>query len=222
MAEGTIVVCDALRAVADALAAYLRGEGLTVVATVSGSEELLAAVAEHRPEVVLVDVAVFRSHPGRLIRSLARVGDAKVLILGPTTAVDEAVEAMQDGVQGWILTESSSTEMVRAIRGALVGEYWVSFELVTEVLRTYTLSDLRGEGPESTDSDVRVAALGEREKLVLECLVEGLDRRAIARRMAVSEHTVRTHVRRILKKLDAHSMLEAAAIGRQAGLGGGT
>ena len=222
MAEGTIVVCDALCAVADALAAYLRGEGLTVVATVSGSEELLAAVAEHRPELVLVDVAVFRSHPGRLLRALARVGDAKVLILGPATAVDEAAEAVQDGVQGWILADASSSEMVKAIRGALVGEYWVPIELMAEVLRSHTLSDLRGEAQEDMDPDMRVAALGEREKLVLECLVEGLDRRAIARRMAVSEHTVRTHVRRILKKLDAHSMLEAAAIGRQAGLGGGT
>ncbi|WP_194915088.1 LuxR C-terminal-related transcriptional regulator [Catenulispora rubra] len=222
MAEGTIVVCDALCAVADALAAHLRGEGLEVVATVSGSEELLAAVAEHRPEVVLVDVAVFRSHPGRLLRALARVGDAKVLILGPATAVDEAAEAVQDGVQGWILADASSAEMVKAVRGALVGEYWMPMELMAAVLRSYTIADLRGEGQEGADSDTRVAALGVREKLVLECLVEGLDRRAIAKRMAVSEHTVRTHVRRILKKLDAHSMLEAAAIARQAGLGGGT
>jgi two-component system nitrate/nitrite response regulator NarL len=222
MAEGTIVVCDALCAVADALAAYLRGEGLSVVATVSGAEELLAVVAEHRPDLVLLDVAVFRSHPGRLLPALARAGDAKVLILGPATAVDEAAEAVQDGVQGWILTDASSAEMAKAIRGALVGEYWVPMELMAAVLRSHTLSDLRGEGQESMGSDLRVAALGVREKLVLEYLVEGLDRRAIAKRMVVSEHTVRTHVRRILKKLGAHSMLEAAAIGRQAGLGGGT
>lgn len=233
MSDGTIVVCDALCAVADALAAYLREDGLDVVATACGAEELLTAVAEYRPAVVLVDVAVCRSHPGRLVKALSCAGDAgdagdaanavggvKVVILGPITAVDEAVEALQDGVQGWVSTSASGREMTKTVDAVLRGEFWMPMEMMAGILRSYTPAEIFGARQGSTDSELRVAALGTRERLVLECLVEGLDRRRIAKRLFISEHTVRTHVRRILAKLDAHSMLEAAAIGRQAGLGG--
>jgi DNA-binding NarL/FixJ family response regulator len=229
MAEGTIVVCDALRAVAESLAAYLERDGLVVVATVSGAEELLDAVAVHQPALVLLDVTVSRRYPGRLVTALSRTGDARVLMLGPVTASDDAVEALRDGVQGWLPDRASGLEMAEAVRAVLRGEFWMPPELVVSALRSSAgdvgdLRDLGGLGDVtdrgSTTADSRIAALGDRERAVLECLVEGLDRRGIAVRLQISENTVKTHIGRILSKLDAHSMLEAAAIGRQAGLGG--
>lgn len=211
MADGTIVVCDALRAVAEALAAYAEREGMTVVATVCDAEDLLDAVAVHQPAVVLLDVAVSRRHPGRLVAALSRTGDARVLMLGPVTASDDAVDALRDGVQGWVPDGASGAEMAEAIRAVLRGESWLPPELVVGALRTSVAPDPAADSP--------IAALGDRERAVLECLVAGLDRRGIAVRLQISENTVKTHIGRILGKLGAHSMLEAAAIGRQAGLG---
>lgn len=211
MADGTIVVCDALRAVAEALAAYAEREGMTVVATVCDAEDLLDAVAVHQPAVVLLDVAVSRRHPGRLVAALSRTGDARVLMLGPVTASDDAVDALRDGVQGWVPDGASGAEMAEAIRAVLRGESWLPPELVVGALRTSVVPDPAADSP--------IAALGDRERAVLECLVAGLDRRGIAVRLQISENTVKTHIGRILGKLGAHSMLEAAAIGRQAGLG---
>lgn len=214
MAEGTIVVCDALRAVAESLAAYLQGEGHSVVATASGAEELLDAVAVHQPALVLLDVAVSRRYPGRLVAALARTGDARVLMLGPVAASDDAVQALRDGVQGWLPDGASGQEMAEAVRAVLRGEFLMPPELVVGALRSSVVE----RGSQTAASPI--AALGDRERAVLACLVEGLDRRGIAVRLQISENTVKTHIGRILGKLDAHSMLEAAAIGRQAGLGG--
>lgn len=65
-----------------------------------------------------------------------------------------------------------------------------------------------------------LARLSERERLVLSCLVGGMHRREIAAKLGIAETTARTHISRILSKLDAHSMIEAAALGRRAGLPG--
>ncbi|WP_194894038.1 response regulator transcription factor [Catenulispora pinisilvae] len=226
MADGTIVVCDALRAVAESLAAYLERDGLVVVATVSEAEELLDAVAVHQPALVLLDVTVSRRYPGRLVAALARTGDAKVLMLGPVTASDDAVDALRDGVQGWVPDRASGAEMADAVCAVLRGEFRMPPELVVGALRSTAGADPAGAaaaqrsgGRGSTAADARIAALGDRERAVLECLVEGLDRRGIAVRLQISENTVKTHIGRILGKLGAHSRLEAAAIGRRAGLG---
>lgn len=144
-------------------------------------------------------------------------GDARVLMLGPVAASDDAVEALRDGVQGWVPDHASGEEMAEAVRALLRGEFWMPPEMMLSALSTSAAT--RGSTG-STSSDSRIAALGDRERAVLECLVAGLDRRGIAVRLQISENTVKTHIGRILGKLDAHSMLEAAAIGRQAGLGG--
>ncbi|WP_344657720.1 response regulator transcription factor [Catenulispora subtropica] len=221
MADGTIVVCDGLRAVGESLAAYLVRDGLTVAAVVVTAEQLLDAVAGHQPALVLLDVAVARRYPGRLVAALARTGDAKVLMLGPLTAAGDAAEALRDGLQGWVSDRASGAEMLDAVHAVLRGEFQVPPELVVGALRSTagSLALLAQPGDRgSACGDPRIAALGDRERTVLVCLVEGMDRRGIATRLRISENTVKTHIGRILVKLGAHSMLEAAAIGRAAGL----
>jgi DNA-binding NarL/FixJ family response regulator len=182
----------------------------------------------HQPALVLLDVAVSRRYPGRLVAALARTGEAKVLMLGPVAASDDAVDALRDGVQGWVPDRASGEELSDAVRAVLRGEFRMPPELVVGALRSSAGADLGGAGTaqrggaqgSTAADDPRIAALGDRERTVLECLVAGLDRRGIAARLQISENTVKTHIGRILGKLGAHSMLEAAAIGRRAGLGG--
>ncbi|GAA2029582.1 response regulator transcription factor [Catenulispora yoronensis] len=254
MADGTIVVCDALRAVGESLAAYLARDGLTVAAVVAAAEELLDAVAEYQPTLVLLDVAVARRYPGRLLAALNRTGSASVLMLGPVTATADAAEALRDGLQGWVPHRASGDELLEAVHAVRRGEFHMPPELVVGALRSTAMrsTTMRGTSMRgtpmhgtatSTDSarrdgsgatparfgdadgataDARIAALaalGDRERTVLACLVEGMDRRGIAVRLRISENTVKTHIGRILAKLGAHSMLEAAAIARAAGLG---
>jgi len=75
-----------------------------------------------------------------------------------------------------------------------------------------------GGGKDPGRASTLLARLSERERLVLSCLVGGMHRRDIAARLGIAETTARTHISRILSKLDAHSMIEAAALGRRAGL----
>jgi DNA-binding NarL/FixJ family response regulator len=126
------------------------------------------------------------------------------------------VEALRDGVQGWVPDQASGEELSEAVRAVLRAEFWMPPEMM--VIALSSSAGVQGS-IESASADSRIASLGDRERAVLECLVAGLDRRGIAVRLQISENTVKTHIGRILGKLDAHSMLEAAAIGRQAGLG---
>jgi DNA-binding NarL/FixJ family response regulator len=73
-------------------------------------------------------------------------------------------------------------------------------------------------GVDAGGAGALLARLSERERLVLSCLVGGMHRRDIAARLGIAETTARTHISRILTKLGAHSMIEAAALGRRAGL----
>lgn len=220
MADGTIVVCDALRAVGESLAAYLARDGLAVAAVAGAAEELLDAVAVHQPALVVLDVAVARGYPGRLVAALARTGDARVLMLGPASAAEDAVEALRDGVHGWVPHIASGAELLAAVHAVQCGEFHMPPELVAGALRSTIDGDQASARPgePGTDADPRIAALGDRERTVLACLVRGMDRRGIASRLQISENTVKTHIGRILAKLGAHSMLEAAAIARAAGL----
>lgn len=222
MGEGTVVVCDALRAVAEALSGCLAADTeLIVVATVTSAEELLEAVAMRRPGLALVGAEVARGREPSLAADVRQTWPGcRILMTGPVTASDEAAAALRDGVMGWLPDESTAPEMVEAARGVLRGEYRLPPSLLADVLQTFARQDFSQAEDAVVGGDPRLAALGDRELTVLACLVSGLERREIAVRLGIAENTVRTHVGRILGKLGAHSMLEAAAIGRRAGLAG--
>jgi DNA-binding NarL/FixJ family response regulator len=98
-----------------------------------------------------------------------------------------------------------------AIRGAPHGHSWFPPAMLGRMLPL-----LARNGAADRD-DEPLAALTDRERQVLECMVDGLDRRAIAARLCLSVNTVRTHVQAVLAKLQVHSSLEAVALALAAG-----
>lgn len=108
------------------------------------------------------------------------------------------------------------------IRGVLRDETHLPPALLTAVLR-----ELTAARKHRTDSERLVDSLTPRELEVLRCMVAGLGRKAVAERLFLSPHTVRTHMQNVLGKLGVHSTLAAVALARRAGvgpvdLGGGT
>ncbi len=108
---------------------------------------------------------------------------------------------------------SPPQDFLEALRGAVHGETWISPRLLTGVFR-----ELMVETPPPRPEEQRITTLSRRERDVLGYLVAGMTRTDIADELLLSVNTVRSHVQRMLTKLDVHSALEAAALGRRAGI----
>lgn len=220
-AAATVLVCDRLRAVAESLAGYLdSAPGLAAPLVATTSTELLALLEARRPDLVVLDSAVRPDGPAAAGESLVAVvrrrhPATRVLMIGSTREPGAVAQALREGALGWLTVDCPAPQLTEAAFGVLRGEYRIAPGLLAAALH---VGGRAAEGRDVGRAGVLLARLSERERLVLSCLVGGMHRREIAARLGIAETTARTHIGRILAKLDAHSMIEAAALGRRAGL----
>ncbi|MER7998058.1 response regulator transcription factor [Streptomyces sp. NPDC095613] len=125
-----------------------------------------------------------------------------------------AALALQAGASGWVAKDCSLQRLLTVVRGVLRDETHLPPALLTGVLR-----ELTAARKHRTDSERLVESLTPREREVLRCMVAGLGRKAVAERLFLSPHTVRTHMQNVLGKLGVHSTLAAVALARRAGVG---
>lgn len=125
-----------------------------------------------------------------------------------------AAAALQAGAGGWVAKDCSLSRLLQVIRGVLKDETHLPPALLTGVLRELTASRKH-----RSESERLVESLTPRELEVLRCMVAGLGRKAVAERLFLSPHTVRTHMQNVLGKLGVHSTLAAVALARRAGIG---
>ncbi|MFG3225839.1 LuxR C-terminal-related transcriptional regulator [Kitasatospora sp. NPDC048194] len=143
-----------------------------------------------------------RAHPGLRVVVLAAADDPR-----------RAARALHAGATGWVAKESSLARLLAVVRGVLRDETHVPPALLTGVIRELTTARR-----DRTESERLVDALTPREKQILRCMVAGLGRQAVAERLYLSPHTVRTHMQNVLGKLGVHSTLAAVAVARRAGI----
>lgn len=125
-----------------------------------------------------------------------------------------AARAIQAGASGWVAKDCSLSRLLAVVRGVLRDETHLPPALLTGVLRELTAARRH-----RTESERLVESLTPREQEVLRCMVAGLGRKAVAERLFLSPHTVRTHMQNVLGKLGVHSTLAAVALARRAGVG---
>lgn len=234
-----ILVVDDHRIFAEALATALAAEPdveVTAVGAAPAAERALErAAAEGRAfQVMLVDADLVGCGPhtngvAQLVRPAAPPRtDGIALVARARTAHPElravvlssydeprrAVRALQAGAGGWVAKESSLGRLMAVVRGVLRDETHVPPALLTGVIR-----ELTAARRDRTESERLVESLTPREKQVLRCMVAGMGRQAVADRLYLSPHTVRTHMQNVLGKLGVHSTLAAVALARRAGVG---
>lgn len=144
-----------------------------------------------------------------LTESLARDGKPLVL-LGDAPPPTDLTHLVRAGLRGFLLADAGTQEAFAALRAAAHGL------LVVDPLLARAVPGL--SGPEVFDDASIDSTLTEREAEVLQLLALGLPNKAIARRLGVSEHTVKFHVGSILAKLDAGSRTEAVTRAARRGL----
>ncbi|MEM9036243.1 MAG: response regulator transcription factor [Actinomycetota bacterium] len=205
----SVMIIDDHAVFAESLAAALnRQSDIEVVATSSGDDKVLDVTAEHQPDVILLDYRLPGQDGLRLASDLKTAApETKLVVL--TAIVDErvALDAVEAGCVGFITKDRGLEDVVRSIRSVHDGEVMVSPDMLALIL------------PRLRDGDSEAAPqLTRREHEVLELVAEGCSNQAIADRLTLSLHTVRNHVQNILRKLDAHSKLEAVAIATRQGI----
>ncbi len=137
----------------------------------------------------------------------------RTVVLAERDDAVRAAAALQAGACGWVAKDSSLSRLLHVVRGVLKGETHLPALLLTGVLEELTASRKH-----RSESERLVQALTPREYEVLRCMVAGLGRKAVAERLYLSPHTVRTHMQNVLGKLGVHSTLAAVAMARRAGV----
>jgi len=198
----------------DALATLLAGNDFDVVGQASDGQEAIDVAAKLRPQLVLLDLSM----PGldglsALPGLRAAVPDAEVIVLTASGTEENLLAAIRAGAAGYLLKSEPPDKIVAFLRGVVRGEAALSGEVARSLLDQVREGGYRNGG---VPDDI-AGALSAREVEVLLLLDEHLGTDDIAKRLFISEHTVRSHVKSLLHKLNVSSRreaLEALAVAR--------
>jgi len=201
-----VVVADDHPVVRDGLRGMLAGQpDLEVVGEAGDGAQALAEVARHLPDVVLMDLRM----PGMdgvaaTARLRQRYPQVRVLVLTTYDADHDIVRAVEAGAVGVLLKDAPREELFRAVRAAARGE-----AVLAPAITARLLGRLRSPGPQAPT---------ERELEVLALVARGLTNRAVGRRLAISEATVKTHLVHVFAKLGVADRTAAVTAALERGL----
>lgn len=209
-----VVVVDDHPVFRQGLLTLLEDLGVDVVAEAADGESGVAAVAEHRPDVVLMDLQMPGVSGLEATRRLAtEVPEAKVLVLTMVDDDQAVFAAVQAGAMGYLLKGAGQEEISRALASVAAGQAVYGPE-VARRLRSFF-----NAGGAGAPAAVPFPSLSDREREVLELIAQGVSNGDIARRLFLGDKTVRNYVSSIFTKLDVESRPAAIVLAREAGLG---
>jgi DNA-binding NarL/FixJ family response regulator len=180
---------------------------------IDGADAVEQALRLH-PDVVVMDIRMPRLDGIEATRRLqAHASPAHVLVL-TTFDLDEYVyEALRAGASGFMLKDAPPSQLVEAVRTVAQGETLLAPAVTRRLVERY----VRRPAPDAGAQE-RLAQLTDREREVLELIARGLSNGEIAARLFLSEATVKTHVTRILSKLDLRDRVQAVVLAYEVGL----
>ncbi|WP_067692543.1 response regulator [Nocardia jejuensis] len=201
-----VLVVDDQELVRGGLRRILRRRDGFAVSECADGDEVPAAVAAGRPDVVLMDLRMKRIGGIEATRILRTIADAPPVLVLTTFDDDQLMQgALRAGAAGFILKDSPAEDLIRAVRTVAAGGSWLDPTVTPRVLSTY-----RSVRPTPTAANSRLSELTVRELEVLELIGRGRVNTEIAQSLGISEVTVKSHVGHIFGKLGLRD--RAAAI----------
>ncbi|MCP2166230.1 two component transcriptional regulator, LuxR family [Goodfellowiella coeruleoviolacea] len=186
---------------------------IEVVGEAGNGLDAVELAARIRPDVVLMDVRMPVLDGVEATRRITEAGTAKVLVMTTFDMDEYALSALRNGASGFLLKDTPPNDLVSALRSVASGDAVVSPSVTKRLLGRF----LGSAGGELRDASV-LDALTEREREVLVLIAKGLSNTEIARKLFLSEATVKTHVGRILAKLDLRDRVQAVVLAYETGL----
>ena len=203
----TVLICDDFRPVREGLRRNVAAvPGVDRVETVDNAEELLSRYPLERPDLVLMSLHLSGVGASEATRRLVREHpEANVVVMAQGDDRDSVVQAIAGGARGFLQRDVSREELCAAVAHALAG----ADLLVSGIPAPRTVRELAPEGAPD---------LTERELQVLRGMSEGKSNGEIGRELYLSEDTVKTHARRLFRKLGVNDRAQAVALGFRRGL----
>lgn len=189
--------------------------GIEVVAVAATGEEAVAAARRHRPDVVLADIQMPRLDGLDAARQILAMTPAPKVIMLTTFDLDEYLyQAMRAGASGFLVKDTPRDQLVAAVRTVAAGDALLSSSVARRLIERFVQAAPAAPGR----SSVTRPSLSPRETDVWQALARGLSNAEIAAELFVSEATVKTHVARILAKLQVRDRLQAVIAAYETGL----
>ncbi|MGW4730313.1 response regulator [Streptomyces shenzhenensis] len=210
-----VVVAEDQSAVRAGLVLILRSApDIEVVGEAADGERAVQLARELRPDLVLMDVQMPRKDGVSATREVVGERLADVLVL-TTFDLDEYVfGALRAGAAGFLLKNAEAKDLLTAVRTVARGEGTIAPAVTRRLIAEFAARPVR----ETTADPAVLDALTRREREVLSCLGEGLSNAEIAERLDMAEGTVKTHVSRLLAKLELRSRVQAAVLAQELGM----
>jgi len=187
-------------------------ESLQVIAEASNGEQGVVLAEHHDPDLILLDLNM----PGMngldtLVQLRTIELSGRIVVFSVSDHEDDVVNALKHGADGYLLKDMEPEALLKALHQAAAGQMVLS-EKLTNVL----VASLR----ESRPTEARdVEQLTRRERDILKLITLGMTNKAIARKLSITESTVKVHVKHLLKKMKLKSRVEAAVWALQNGHG---
>jgi two-component system, NarL family, response regulator LiaR len=183
----------------------LQADGITVVGEAANGREAVELAVYYRPDVVVMDYVMPELDGLEATRRLrAAAPDVRVVMLTGAADEDLGLRALALGAAGFLTKDVELDSLARALRGTLIGEAVISRRLAMALVERY-----RRERTGRTGLRPIHSALTDREWEVLDLLCSGAGTEAIASSLVLSTETVRSHLKRIYRKLGVRSRAEA-------------
>jgi DNA-binding NarL/FixJ family response regulator len=202
-----ILIADDHALFRDSLRSLLEARGLNVVGEARNGREAVEQARRLQPDIVLMDLSMPELDGLAATRLIsADQQGVKVVILTASDEDAKLFEAIKSGAQGYLLKNLESDEFFALLEGIGRGEPGLTPALARKLLLEFARPAQAAAPAQDPD------ALTEREREVLELLVEGVtSNRKLARQLGVSENTVKFHVRNILDKLHLHNRAQVVS-----------
>lgn len=195
-------------------------EDIDVIAEAADGQQALDQLRALRPDVVLMDVRMPGTDGVAATRAVteekltAQSGQPIRVIILTTYHVDDAVHAaLHAGAKGFLLKDAAPTEIVAAIRAVVAGDAWLH-PAVTAGL----IDEFAARPEQNTPTPAEMNQLTPREREVLALMARGLSNADVAAKLFISEATVKTHLARVMAKLNVREKSQAVAAAYQTGL----
>ena len=204
-----ILLADDHQLLLDGLSKILEGiPDMQLVGTTTSGQEVLELTMNLGPDVVLLDINMPGMNGVEVCKKLMkRSPDAKVIALSMYKRQSYIQRMIQFGAKGYLLKDDSSKEIEAGIRSVLQGEYYISSQLNTDLLSLLK--------PHSFSPEQEITP---REIEVLEHISKGMTNHEIAEKMYLSQHTIESHRKNILIKLDAKNTADLIRVAIEKGL----
>lgn len=214
MTSPTVLIADDQELVRSGLELVVAGRGCTIAGSVADGRQAVQAATELRPDVVLMDIRMPVMDGIAATRAIVSAGLPSRVLMLTTYDLDAYVyEALSAGAAGFLVKATPPDRLVAGIHTVAAGEALLAPALTRKLIEEHV------RGPAPYDGvPARLAPLTGREVEVLGLIARGQSNDEIAESLVVSSATVKTHVNRILAKLDLTTRVQAVVLAYETGL----